>query len=408
MAKNKIVIIGGGASGLVAAIVAARNGAKVTILERKDRIGKKILATGNGRCNLTNMHCSSKYFHGGDKDFITNILELFDVNETLEFFSELGIYPITVDSGKVYPNSLQASSVLDVLRLEVDRLKINIECNAEVTKIERSNNFVVYTKDKKYYGNKIIIAAGGKSSPDLGSNGSGFTLAKSLGHTIKKPIPSLVQLKSGADFLKQIKGVKIIALAKIIDESDEIIRKEYGEILFTDYGISGPPILQISRIASDYLNDNKRVSVDIDFFHDLSDKELDQILLKRLTSMPNKTIQENFIGLINKRLINIIIKEAGISLSKKSADIKKEERNKLVSILKKFSLIITGTNQWNQSQVTAGGIITSEIDEVTLESKKVKDVYLAGEVIDVDGDCGGYNLQWAWSSGVVAGMNASK
>ncbi|WP_273326508.1 NAD(P)/FAD-dependent oxidoreductase [Vallitalea guaymasensis] len=408
MAKNKIVIIGGGASGLVAAIVAARNGAKVTILERKDRIGKKILATGNGRCNLTNMHCSSKYFHGGDKDFITNILEQFDVNETLEFFSALGIYPITVDSGKVYPNSLQASSVLDVLRLEVDRLKINIECNAEVTKIERNNNFVVYTKDKKYYGNKIIIAAGGKSSPDLGSNGSGFTLAKSLGHTIKKPIPSLVQLKSGADFLKQIKGVKINALAKIIDENNEIMRKEYGEILFTDYGISGPPILQISRIASDYLNDNKRVSVDIDFFHDLSDKELDQILLKRLTSMPNKTIQENFIGLINKRLINIIIKEAGIAPIKKSADIKKEERNKLVSILKKFSLIITGTNQWNQSQVTAGGILTSEIDEVTLESKKVKDVYLAGEVIDVDGDCGGYNLQWAWSSGVVAGMNASK
>lgn len=408
MAKNKIVIIGGGASGLVAAIVAARNGAKVTILERKDRIGKKILATGNGRCNLTNMHCSSKYFHGGDKDFITNILEQFDVNETLEFFSELGIYPITVDSGKVYPNSLQASSVLDVLRLEVDRLKINIECNAEVTKIERSNNFVVYTKDKKYYGNKIIIAAGGKSSPDLGSNGSGFTLAKSLGHTIKKTIPSLVQLKSGADFLKQIKGVKINALAKILDENNEIMRKEYGEILFTDYGISGPPILQISRIASDYLNDNKRVSVDIDFFHDLSDKELDQILLKRLTSMPNKTIQENFIGLINKRLINIIVKEAGIALNKKSADIKKEERNKLVSILKKFSLIITGTNQWNQSQVTAGGIITSEIDEVTLESKKVKDVYLAGEVIDVDGDCGGYNLQWAWSTGVVAGMNASK
>ncbi|GMQ63432.1 BaiN/RdsA family NAD(P)/FAD-dependent oxidoreductase [Vallitalea maricola] len=407
MAKNKIVIVGGGASGLVAAIVAARNGAKVTILERKDRIGKKILATGNGRCNLTNIHCSNKYFHGGNKDFITKILELFDVNETLEFFSELGIYPITVDSGKVYPNSLQASSVLDVLRLEADRLKINIECNAEVTKIERSNNFVIYTKDKKYYGNKIIIAAGGKSSPDLGSNGSGFTLAKSLGHTIKKPIPSLVQLKSGADFLKQIKGVKINALAKIIDENNEIIRKEYGEILFTDYGISGPPILQISRIASDYLNDNRRVSVDIDFFHDLSDKEVDQILLKRLTSMPNKTIQENFIGLINKRLINIIIKEAGIALNKKSADIKKEERNKLVSILKKFSLIITGTNQWNQSQVTAGGIITSEIDEVTLESRKVKDVYLAGEVIDVDGDCGGYNLQWAWSTGVVAGMNAS-
>ncbi|GMQ60037.1 NAD(P)/FAD-dependent oxidoreductase [Vallitalea sediminicola] len=408
MAKNKIIIIGGGASGLVAAIIAARNGAKVTVLERKDRIGKKILATGNGRCNLTNTNCSSSYFHGGNKEFITNILEQFDVDETLEFFDELGIYPITLESGKIYPNSLQASSVLDVLRFEADRLKINIECNEEVTKIERSNNFVIYTKDKKYYGNKIIIAAGGKSSPDLGSNGSGFTLAKSLGHTITNPIPSLVQLKSGANFLKQLKGVKINALAKIIDENNEMIRKEYGEILFTEYGISGPPILQISRIASAFLNDNKKVTVDIDFFHKFSNKQLDQIIIKRLTSMPNKTIQDNFIGLINKKLINVIIKESGIVSNKKSADITKDERNNLVDIMKKFTLIITGTNQWNQSQVTAGGIITNEIDMFTLESKKVEDVFLAGEIIDVDGDCGGYNLQWAWSTGVVAGINASK
>jgi predicted Rossmann fold flavoprotein len=407
MAKNKIIIIGGGASGLVAGIVAARNGAKVTILERKDRIGKKILATGNGRCNLTNMNCLPDNFHGGNNEFIKSILDQFNVNKTLKFFTELGIYPVNLN-GKVYPNSLQANSVLDVIRFELERLKVIIDCNSEVVSIEKNKNFIVYTKDnKKYYGNKIILATGGKSSPDLGSNGSGFNIAKSLGHTIKNPIPSLVQLKSNAAFLKQLKGVKINGLAKIVDENNHLMREEYGEILFTDYGISGPPILQISRIASEYIYKNKTVFVDIDFFNQLSYEELDQLLVNRFTSMPYKIIQDNFIGLINKRLINIIIKETGISLNKKSSDIKKEERHKLVNILKQFRLKITGTNQWNQSQVTAGGVITNEIN-YDLESKQMKNIYLTGEIIDVDGDCGGYNLQWAWSTGAIAGLKASK
>lgn len=407
MAKNKIIVIGGGASGLVAAIIASRNGAKVTILERKDRIGKKILATGNGRCNLTNLKCSSDAFHGGSEQFITEVLKQFDIDDTLAFFSELGIYPIELENGKVYPNSLQAGSVLDVLRMEIERLKIRIECNEEVTKIEQKNNFVVHTKNNKYYGNRIIMAAGGKSSPDLGSNGSGYTIAKSLGHKIVEPIPSLVQLKSNADFLKQLKGVKVNGLAKIM-EDNKILREEYGEILFTDYGISGPPILQLSRIASALTHKNKKVTVEIDFFKEFSIEELDKMLTDRLTSMPNRTIQDNFIGLINKRLINVIIKVSGIQLNKKSADITRDERARLVDSLKKFTLLITGTNQWNQSQVTAGGISISEIDNRTLESKLVENIFLSGEIIDVDGDCGGYNLQWAWSTGFIAGMNASK
>ncbi|GKX30065.1 flavoprotein [Vallitalea longa] len=408
MAKNKIIIIGGGASGLVAAIVAARNGAKVTILERKERIGKKILATGNGRCNLTNLKCVSDAFHGGSEEFINNILKQFNTEDTLAFFSELGIYPIELENGKIYPNSLQAGSIVDVLRMEIDRLKIKLECNEEVMEIEQKNNFVVHTKnDNKYYGNRIIISTGGKSSPDLGSNGSGFTLAKSLGHKIVKPIPSLVQMKSNAGFLKQLKGVKVNGLAKII-EDNKILREEYGEILFTDYGISGPPILQLSRIASTLIHDNINVTVDIDFFRDMTNEQLDKMLMDRLTSMSNRTIQDNFIGLINKRLINVIIKVSGIQLNKKSGDITREERARLVNSLKKFTLNITGTNQWNQSQVTAGGISTSEIDNHTLESKLVENIFLAGEIIDVDGDCGGYNLQWAWSTGFIAGMNASK
>lgn len=408
MAKNKIIVIGGGASGLVAAIIAARNGAKVTILERKDRVGKKILATGNGRCNMTNVNCSSSDFHGGSEAFIDGLLEQFNVESTLDFFRELGIYPITQEGGKVYPNSLQATSILDVLRYEISRLKISIECNAEVVKIEQSNNFIVHTKDnQKYYGNKVIIATGGKSAPDLGSNGSGFSLAKSLGHTVHSPLPSLVQLKSEASFLKQLKGVKVNARAKILDENEKMLRQEYGEILFADYGISGPPILQISRIASVRLQGNQKVIVDIDLMDEFSHKELDQLLIKRLTSMPSKSIQDNFIGLINKRLIPVLIKEVGIGLEKKSADISKQERQGLVNLLKQFRLNILGTHQWNQAQVTAGGVATDEVDATTLQSKKVKGIYFTGEVLDVDGDCGGYNLQWAWSTGYVAGMSAS-
>ena len=407
MAKNKIIIIGGGASGLIAAIIAARNGAKVTILERKDRVGKKILATGNGRCNLTNLKCSSKDFHGSTKLFIKEILDQFNVKDTLDFFEKLGIYPLELENGKIYPNSLQASSILDVLRMEIERLRINIECNEEVIEIEQKKNFIVHTKINKYYSNKIIIATGGKASPDLGSNGSGYTLAKSLGHNIINPMPSLVQLKSNADFLKQLKGVKLNGLAKIMNNNNEILREEYGEILFTDYGISGPPILQLSRIASNLINKNQKVLLNIDFFRELSNKQMDKMLLDRLTSMPNKTIQDNFIGLINKRLINVIIKLSNIQLNKKSADITKDERARLVTNLKQFNLSITGTNQWNQAQVTAGGISTNEIDPITLESKLIKDIFLAGEIIDVDGDCGGFNLQWAWSTGFITGMNAS-
>ncbi|MCT4597897.1 MAG: NAD(P)/FAD-dependent oxidoreductase [Vallitalea sp.] len=406
MAKSKVIIIGGGASALVAAIIAARNGAKVTILERKDRVGKKILATGNGRCNMTNIKCTSSNFHGGNETFINKILAQFDVNNTLEFFKELGSYPLVEDNGKVYPNSLQASSILDNLRYEIERLKITVECNAEVIKIEQSNNFIVYTKDnKKYYGNKVILATGGKSTPDLGSNGSGYLLAKSLGHTLIKPIPSLVQLKSDAKFLKQIKGVKINGDAAVVDEEHNILRKEYGEILFTDYGISGPPILQLSRIASSRVSNNKNVIVDIDFMPKVCFEQLDTILLDRLTAMPYKTISDNFIGFVNKRLIPIIIKEAGIEINKKSSDISKKERNKLVSILKKFSINIIGTNQWNQSQVTAGGIDVNEVDSNTLESKITKGIYFAGEILDVDGDCGGFNLQWAWSTGAIVGRS---
>lgn len=409
MAKSKILIIGGGASGLTAGIIAARRGAKVTIIERKDRVGKKILATGNGRCNMTNINSSKEAYHGGKPEFIDTILQAFTVEDTLAFFQELGIYPHITKSGKVYPRSLQAGAVLDVLRYEVERLKIRVVCNEEVTAIEHNKQFTLHTNSgNKYYGNRIIMATGGRSTPDLGSNGSGYPLAKSMKHHIIKPIPSLVQLRADAPFLKQLKGVKIEGSVSILDDKDCILREEQGEVLFTDYGISGPPVLQISRIASQRLENNMPCYACVDLVSDMTYDELDAQLIKRFTQMPYKTISDNYIGILNKRLIPVLLKSLGIASNKKSADVSKQERQKMVKWLKTCKLHIIGTHQWNQSQVTAGGVSTDEINMDTLESTKLPGVYYIGELLDVDGDCGGYNLQWAWSSAYVAAMAASE
>ncbi len=408
MRATKVIIIGAGASGLVAAIVAARNGAKVTLLERKNRVGKKILATGNGRCNLSNARTTVEYFHGENPSFACYALEEFSVSKTLDFFKSLGIHPIEKDKGKIYPASEQASSVLDVLRYEVERLKVQVHCDEEIQSVQVKDRFIVTSKNgHSYYGNKLILAAGGCSSPDLGSDGSGFRLAKQLGHTLVDPFPSLIQLKSDATYLKQIKGVKIQGEICICNKNKETIRREAGEVLFTDYGVSGPPVLQISRSAAVLLKKGQACSVILDFFPNLNTTELDALLLERVTMMSYKTIQDNMIGLINKRLIPVIIKESKIPLSKKSAEISKQERCRLLKTLKRLELTITGTHQWNQSQVTAGGVRTDEVDERTMMSKRVPNLFFAGELLDIDGDCGGYNLQWAWSSGMLAGRSSS-
>lgn len=409
MGKSKVIIIGGGASGIMAAITASRLGAKVTILERKDRIGRKILATGNGRCNLTNKNISVDYYHNTkeEQDFLENILNSFNIEETLTFFNELGIEIVEKEAGKLYPRSDQANSILSVLLLELQRLKVEIKCEEEVNKIELNKNIKVFTQNNNYYCNKLIIAAGGKSCPDLGSNGSGFQLAKSLGHTINQTFPSLVQLKTDYPFLKHLKGTKVIGTVKLIDYNNEIIKEDGGEVLFTDYGISGPPVLQISRYASyNYIN-NIDTYILIDLVPEYTFSQLDELLIRRFSLMPSKEAKDSLLGFINNRLIVPILKASEIELSKKAGDITKIERKRLSNSLKNLSMKVIGTQDYNNSQVTGGGIKLDEVNKNNLASKKAKDVYFCGEILDVDGICGGYNLQWAWSSGHVAGKYAS-
>lgn len=409
MAGKRVVIVGGGAAGMTAGIVAGRNGAEVVILEQMNRVGKKILATGNGRCNLTNENIDIERYHGRNPKFAINALEQFNMEQTVQFFEYMGISCKVEDGGKVYPWSDQASSVLDVLRYELQRLGIEERVEAGVKSIHYGKKrFTVVLRDGgEIKGDRVIIAAGGKAAPNLGSNGSGYGLVIPLGHKLIDPFPALVQLKLNGSFLKALKGVKFIGTAAVGVGSREL-RREMGEVLFTDYGISGPPIFQLSRMAGEQLQAGRNPWIEVDMFPGYSREELSDMLRIKLGYQPQKPLDFSFVGLLNKRLIPVVLKESGIDdIKKQSRSLKPNEFEKIINLLKGWRFEVTGTNSWSDAQVTAGGVDVRDIDPGTMESRLVPGLYFAGEIIDIDGDCGGFNLQWAWSSGYVAGMNAS-
>lgn len=407
--KRNVIIIGGGASGMLAAISAKRLGANVTILERNPRIGKKILATGNGRCNFTNINTDINYYNGKNPKFVYSALSQFDVYTTISFFERLGIAHKIEDLGKVFPMSDQASSVLDVLIYELNTIGVNVVCNAQVKNVVNQNDkFKVKLNDgSTLTGDRVIIATGGNAMPSTGSDGNGFDLAKKLGHNIIDTFPGLVQLKLEGPFFNQIQGVKFVGTAEIL-HNKKSVAKDRGDILFTNYGISGPPILQISRKAGELLQKGHTPLLKVTIMDDMTKDELKNLLAVRFANAPQKTAEFSLVGLINKRLIPVLLKEAGIKDIKcPVANLSDREKNQILDILVDWRFPIKGTLSWQNSQVTAGGVDTREIDPSTMESKLVKGLYFAGEIIDIDGLCGGFNLQWAWSSGFVAGQNAA-
>jgi len=408
-AKKQVVIVGGGASGMVAAISAKRKGADVTILERNPRIGKKILATGNGRCNFTNINLDAACYHGSNPQFVYGVFSEFGVQETIAFFEELGIAHKVEEAGKVFPMSDQASSILDVLLYELKELGIRIVCNAYVQNIKKEQGrFSVELADGTcFHGDRVIIATGGKAMPSSGSDGNGYTLAERLGHTIIPLFPALVQMMLEGDYFRHIQGVKFIGTAELL-HNHKVLAKERGDILFANYGVSGPPILQISRKAGELLQAQEEVFLKIILIDSMRIGELSELLLKRMQNRPEKNVEFSLVGLINKRLIPVILKEAGISdLHCPVGNLSVKERDKIIRILTDWRFKVRGTKSWSSAQVTAGGVVTAEINQKTLASKIISDLYFAGEIIDVDGKCGGFNLQWAWSSGYLAGQNAA-
>jgi predicted Rossmann fold flavoprotein len=413
MSKTKkplVAIIGGGASGLVAAIFAKNNGAEAVVLEQMDRVGKKILATGNGRCNISNTNLDISNYFGRDPQFARMVLENFNYRMTEDFFENLGIDYKIEEQGKVFPSSEQASSVLDVLRYELERIGVETLCDSRVVKITRNNNnfTLIVNDDRKIAADRIIVATGGKAAPNLGSNGSGYILAESFGHKIVDPFPALVQLKLDSPFLKALKGIKFDGTAEIISENNSS-EKACGEILFTEYGVSGPPILSLSRLASESIRNQQKTILRISIIDYKSEIALEDYLNARFEKQKHKTIFFSLVGFINKKLIPVILKEAGIdNIHKPVRETTLTERKRIGSILQKWEFQVIGTNSWKAAQITAGGISVREINNLTLESKLSPGIFFAGEVIDIDGACGGYNLQWAWSSGALAGQNAAK
>ena len=409
MRNKQIIVVGGGAAGMLAAVSARRLGADVTILEKNPRVGKKILATGNGRCNYTNVNTNVSCYYGNNPKFTHSALSSFTIEDTISFFNELGIEHKVEDLGKVFPMSDQASSILDVLLYELNNIGVNIICDANVKKIfKRGNEFIIRVEGGgEYLTDKVILTAGGKAMPSSGSDGGGFELAKKLGHTITDIYPALVQIMLEGQYFKRIDGVKFVGTAEIIHKNKSVV-KDRGDILFTNYGVSGPPILQISRKAGELLNQGKEAYVKLDILDNMTVDEVRTLINKRFGYNPGKSVEFSFVGLINKRLIPVVLAEAGIeNIKRPVSSVSAKELENIARVLKDWRFKIRGTKSWTSAQVTAGGVATDEIDPKTMESKIVKGLYFAGEIMDIDGQCGGFNLQWAWSSGFIAGKSAA-
>jgi predicted Rossmann fold flavoprotein len=407
--RPSVSIIGGGASGMMAAISAARAGAEVTLFERMPRVGKKILATGNGRCNLTNAHCPVSRYHGGNDAFIGAVLGQFTVDDTLAFFENLGIACKTEDEGKVYPHSDQASAVLDVLRYEVEQLGVSLVPDADVAAVlPKGKGFAIRLHDgREFTASRVVLATGGRAGPQFGSNGSGYRLAQRLGHRVIEPLPGIVSLRLGAPFLARLKGVKFVGTVEG-RAGGEVLRRESGEILFTDYGISGPPVLQVSRAVLAASASRPPGQVALDLFPEMTREAVEEHLAARFATQGRKPVEMGLIGLLNKRLIPVVLGEAGIrDHAQPCALLPAAASQALAALLKSWVFEVTGSQSWHDAQVSAGGVAVDDVQATTLESKLRPGLYFCGEVLDVDGDCGGFNLQWAWSSGWLAGRHAA-
>lgn len=404
--SKTIAVVGAGAAGMMAAICAARAGAQVTVYERNDRVGKKILATGNGKCNFSNENMGSAWYYGSGKRLIEEIYRTFGLQETKTFFSDLGMR-IKNRNGYLYPASEQASTVLDVLRYEMMRLSIDIHTNQQVVGMKKQRDgFVIETIDsKKCRYDAVILACGAKAAPKTGSDGQGFLLARQAGHHIVPTVPALTALRCKENFYKQIAGVRCDAgLALRIGKQK--ICMERGELQITDYGISGIPVFQMSRLAAYALQDQKCTTVEIDFMPDYNDNEYMSFWNERWIRQKEQTMEQFVTGIVNKKIGLLLLKLADIKETEKAAKVPETKREKLGRLYRAFTVTVKETNSYEQAQVCAGGVDCREVNQ-RLESNLVHGLYFAGEILDVDGICGGYNLQWAWSSGAVAGMSAA-
>ena len=393
-----VCVIGGGAAGMLAALTAAEGGHRVLLLERQSRVGRKLLATGNGRCNLSNYNASPAHYHGG-AGFCDFALSQFDVGETLQYFASLGLLTVSEASGRIYPMSNMAGSVLDVLRYALERPEIDLQTGQTVTAVRKMpEGFSVKTETDTFSARRLILAAGGAAGSKVGGVMDGYRLAKSLGHHRTALYPSLVQLKTDPTYPRALKGVKAQCGISICRGS-QVLARNSGEVLFTEYGVSGPAIFDLSRSVSAGGSD---LTCLLNFFPDWEEAEVLHWLSQRQAAMAAHEASTLLTGSCHTRLGQMICKSAGFT-NQRAAGLTRDDLRRIARQATHFALPITGTCGFDQAQVTAGGLDTSEFDPRTLQSRLVPGLYACGELLDIDGDCGGYNLQWAWSSGRLAG-----
>lgn len=425
--SRKVAVIGGGAAGMMAAIQAAHLGAQVALYEKNSRVGKKILATGNGKCNFSNMNMDKSAYYGSMASFYDEMFSKFGVRDTIDFFSQCGML-IKDKNCYLYPRSEQAATVLDVLRFELDKCKVTIytDMSVEGIRIEQSDSrnsekscknsdenkrlgvITVSTasgsNEVKFY-DAVILACGGMAAPKTGSDGSGFRIAQALGHNVMDVVPALVQLRCSETFFKSVAGVRADAgLTLYIDGQKEAY--ERGELQLTDYGISGIPVFQFSRKAAYGLLHKRKVEADINFLPDYTDGEYEKLWETRWKSQSTGSLEQFLTGIANKKINQLIIKLSGCVPNDRVSEIPAKKRKKIEDLYRSLRVTVGKTNDFEHAQVSAGGILAEELT-LDLESKIVPNLYFAGEIIDIDGICGGYNLQWAWTSGAVAGRAAA-
>jgi hypothetical protein len=429
--SNLVGIVGGGASGMMAAITAARHGAEVTLFEGNERLGKKILSTGNGKCNLGNEKLDLDEYFTQYPDRLKHCLERFDTEDTITFFQGIGLL-VKSRNGYLYPACEQAAAVLDVLRYEVAELNVHVITGKKITGIEaggKKGRIRVTGDGEAFWFDRVILACGGRAAPQTGSDGSGYELAAQLGHTINPVVPALVQLKCREDSFKAVSGVRSDARLSV-QWKGRCVAQERGELLLTDYGISGIPVFQLSRTVNYLLTSEEglirkekvggrdsasgknklrtggEVEMVIDFLPDYAQEEYERFCAGRSLLQGRRTVEEFFTGILNKKLMILFIKMAGLRPSERIGEADKGKIDQVYGFCRRWQIHVTGSNSFDHAQVCAGGVPLNEVTD-DLESVYVPGVFFAGELLDVDGKCGGYNLQWAWCSGYLAGIAAS-
>ncbi len=415
-----IAIIGGGASGLISAISADKksNGTrKIAIIEKEDKLGKKILATGNGRCNLTNSNIDKNYYFGSCREGVSAILSKYNTCYLLAYFNKLGLLTKSDDYGRVYPYSNSATSVTDVLTSNCTKDNIDIFLNCDITSIKKThkNTYIISNTEKQFECRKIIFSVGGQAGVSKYS-GNGYSLLNMLNISQNKLFPSLCPVPVKNSIIKSLKGCraygKVTLLYNTTDKTKRCI-SEIGEIQFTEKSLSGICVFNLSRFVNEFftygtINNIKsnKISISIDFFPDFSLSELETIIYNRIKNNKSSDANSVLLGILNFKIVNALFKICKINKSDKLSTLSKTQINTLINSLKNVNFDVLPSNNFKNAQVTCGGVKSCECDFRTLSYKKDKNIFFTGEVLDIDGLCGGYNLHWAWISGIIAGENA--